>query len=59
MSCVGVGSGSMRWSEENCNDLNSASSVPLRVAAMTPVSPSFAYFLRLEARPAAGFDMSA
>jgi len=59
VSCVGVGSGSMRWSEENCNDLSSASSVPLRVAAMKPESPSFAYFLRQEAHLAAGFAMYA
>ena len=32
--------------------------MPLRVAAMTPESPSFAYFLRQEAQPAAGFAMS-
>jgi len=31
VSCVGVGSGSMRWSEEELHDLNSALSVPLRV----------------------------
>ena len=31
--------------KRNCNDLSSASSVPLRVAAMTPESPSFACFL--------------
>jgi hypothetical protein len=31
--------------KKNRNDLNSASSVHLRVAATTPESPSFAYFL--------------
>ena len=47
VSCVGVGSGSMRWSEEELKPfLNSASSVHLRVAAMTPESPSFACSLR-------------
>ena len=40
--------------KKNCNDLSSASSVPLRVAAMTQESPSFAYFLRQEAQLAAG-----
>jgi hypothetical protein len=45
--------------KKNYNDLWSASSVHLRVAAMTPESLSCAYFLRWEAQPAAGFDMSA
>jgi nucleoside-diphosphate-sugar epimerase len=46
VSCVGVGSGSRRWSEEELNDLNLASSVPMRVAVATAESPSFACFLR-------------
>jgi uncharacterized protein YbjT (DUF2867 family) len=37
VSCVGVGSGSRRWSEAEA---------PLRVAATTPESGSFVYFLR-------------
>jgi uncharacterized protein YbjT (DUF2867 family) len=44
---------------KSCNDLNSASWVPLRVAVTMPESPGFAYFLRQEAQPAAGFGMSA
>jgi hypothetical protein len=46
VSCVGVGSGSARWAKKNCVDLKSASSALLRLAAMTPESPSFFYFLR-------------
>jgi hypothetical protein len=45
--------------KRNCNDLRSASSVPLRVTAMAPESPSFAYFLRQGAQLAAGFVMCA
>jgi len=33
--------------------------VHLRVDAMTPESPNFAYFLPQGTRPAAGFDMPA
>ena len=43
--------------KKNCNALRSASSVPLRVAAMTQESPSFACFPRQEAQLAAGFAM--
>ncbi len=46
VSCVGVGSGSMRWSEEELQRSKSASSVPMRVVAMTPESRSFACFPR-------------
>jgi NAD dependent epimerase/dehydratase family enzyme len=57
VSCVGVGSGSMRWSEEELKQLELASSVPLRVAVMTPESRSSACFPRQEAQLAAGFVM--
>ena len=46
VSCVGVGSGSMRWNEEELKRLEPVSSVPLRVVAMTLESPSFACFQR-------------
>ena len=43
--------------KKNCKNLRSASSVPLRVVAMTPESPSFTHILRQAARFAAGFVM--
>jgi hypothetical protein len=57
VSCVGVGSGSMRWSEEELQRLEVGVVGALRMAAMTPESPSFAYFLRQEAPLATGFAM--
>jgi len=58
VSCVGVGSGSMRWSDEELQRLELASSEPLRAAAMMPESPSSACFPQWEAQPTAGFVMS-
>ncbi len=59
VSCVGVGSGSARWSEEDLKRLELGVVGAFARGCHDGGMPSFACSLRWEAQPGAGFDMSA
>jgi hypothetical protein len=59
VSCVGVGSGSARWSEEELKRLELGVIGAFAPAATRPESPSSGYFLQQEVQRVARSDMPA